>query len=102
MKGYLGETELGISERPPSENALLFVEMYGQIDGAHHHLWVLDQVARIINGAPVYVSEARWENGYTETRYRVGTSEQYEQWVVDMCAGEDGPESYTYNEGIAP
>jgi hypothetical protein len=54
------------------------VERYGSIDGAHHKDWCLDQIARIIKG------------------------DQYEEWVVDMQNGEDGPETYSYDEGIAP
>lgn len=101
MEGYLGEfpTEHNLSQR---ELALLFIQMYGSIDGDHHKDWVLDQVARILNGAPVVATEARWENGQTETRYRVGESPEYHAWVANCKDGEDGPDTYDYSEGIAP
>ena len=60
------------------QKALDLIEQYGGIDGAHHKDWVLDQVARILLG------------------------EGYEAWVVDLKSGEDGPETYGYDEGIAP
>ncbi len=58
--------------------ALKLIERYGGIDGDHHKTWVIDQVARIL------------------------TDVAYEEWVKDMCDGEDGPESYTWEPGIAP
>jgi hypothetical protein len=104
MKGYLGETD--VTDRhpmSPTDGALLFICLYGGFDGAHHKDWVLDQVARILNGAPIIVKEARWDNGHSELRYSVGTSEQYEKWVhsVIFPDGADG-EDYGYSKGIAP
>lgn len=61
-------------------DALGLVERYGGIDGGHHKQWVLDQVVRALLG-----SEAR-----------------YKAWVVDHKKGEDGPDTYDWDEGIAP
>jgi hypothetical protein len=58
--------------------ALTFIEMYGGVDGAHHKQWVLDQVARAL------------------------TADRYSDWVVGMKAGENGPDTYEWDEGIAP
>lgn len=57
---------------------LELVEQYGGIDGAHHKQWVLDQIIRTI------------------------TQDNYEQWVEDYCDGEDGPDTYEWDEGITP
>lgn len=101
MEGYLGETPLKTIYG--SEAALIYIGMYGSIDGAHHKDWVLDQVARILHGAPVQVSVAKWENGTENLRYRVGEpTAEYTAWVVELKAGEDGPDTYGYDEGIAP
>lgn len=59
----------------------LAIEMavrYGGIDGAHHKAWVIDQMVRILAGS------------------------DYAQVVKDACDGEDGPDTYEWNVGIAP
>lgn len=60
------------------EKACDLIVEYGQIDGAHHRAWVLDQVFRALTG------------------------DEYEQRVKDAKAGEDGPDTYEWDEGIAP
>ena len=51
---------------------------YGGIDGDHHKAWVIDQMVRVLAG------------------------DRYERIVTDAKAGEDGPNTYEWNEGIAP
>ena len=110
MNGYLGEFDIDIkdtfaAEYTSADWALHFVTVYGGFDGAHHKAWVLDQVARILNGTRVIVKEARWENGNKELRYWTdedNPSQKYLEWVIDAKAGEDGPNTYDYDEGIAP
>ena len=51
---------------------------YGGIDGAHHKTWVIDQMVRVLAG------------------------ERYEPIVIEAKAGEDGPETYDWDCGIAP
>lgn len=58
--------------------AMDIIKSYGQIDGAHHKTWCLDQIARIF------------------------LKDHYDEWVVAMKNGEDGSETYYYDEGIAP
>lgn len=109
MENYLGEFDVDIStsiykDYTPADWALYFIGAYSGIDGAHHKDWVLDQVARILNGTKVIVKEARWgqlSNNRTEFRVRLDTqSEEYNAWVVDMKNDEDGPDTYGYEEGI--
>ena len=57
--------------------AMDIIERYGGTDGAHHKAWVIDQVARILVA-------------------------DYTKWVAYMKEGEDGPDSYEWDEGIAP
>ncbi len=59
------------------QKALDFIMEWGGIDGGHHKQWVLDQLVRIL-------------------------ADDYDAWVVEAKAGEDGPESYDWDEGIAP
>ncbi len=58
--------------------ALEIALSYGQTDGAHHKTWVIDQIVRILTG------------------------HDYEDVIKAACAGEDGPQTYTWDEGIAP
>ena len=51
---------------------------YGGIDGDHHKAWVLDQMVRVLTG------------------------DDYARVVADAKDGEDGPDTYAWNEGIAP
>lgn len=60
------------------EKALDIIMEYGSTNGAHHKQWVLDQVVRELTG------------------------ETYSDWVKDHNFGEDGPDTYEWEEGIAP
>lgn len=60
------------------QKALDIALSYSQIDGSHHKAWTIDQMVR-----------ALLEN-------------RYEAWVKAACDGEDGPETYGWDEGIAP
>lgn len=58
--------------------ALEVTRDYGQTDGAHHKAWVIDQMIRKLLG------------------------DRYEEWVLSYRLGEDGPDTYEWDEGIAP
>jgi hypothetical protein len=59
------------------QKALGLIANYGSIDGGHHKQWVIDQIVRIL-------------------------AEDYNQWVIDFCNGEEGPDTYEWDTGIAP
>lgn len=63
---------------PETKEALDLILRYGGIDGSHHKTWVIDQVVRALTG------------------------DGYEEWVRNAKAGEDGPDTYSWDEGIAP
>jgi hypothetical protein len=51
---------------------------YGGLDGSHHKAWAIDQMVRVLAG-PAYQS------------------------IVDAaCDGEDGPNTYEWDTGVAP
>ena len=114
MEGYIGEIPLPDTREEASYTkdqwAMRFIESYGQIDGAHHKAWVLDQVAQVLLGTPVVATMAQWEGPEgeiknKEVRFRTGLpSKEYLEWVSDMKgpADEDGETEYEYEEGIAP
>lgn len=51
---------------------------FGGIEGDHHRAWVIDQMVRAL------------------------LEDEYDEWVRVAKAGEDGPETYSWDEGIAP
>ena len=67
-----------MTDRERIDHALDLVTRYGGTDGAHHLRWVLDQIVRTLAG-----------DGYAE-------------WVRAFNDGEDGPDTYGWDEGIAP
>lgn len=67
-----------------AETALRILVRYGQIDGSHHKLWVIDQAVRALSG--VYYDELI-------SAYRNDSP------ANDL---EDGPDIYEWNEGIPP
>ena len=62
------------------EKALTLAAAYGQVDGAHHKAWVIDQMVRVL----------------------CGSLESYAEFVADFCDGPDGPDTYEWDCGIAP
>jgi hypothetical protein len=60
------------------EQALDLARRYGQIDGAHHKTWVIDQMCREL------------------------LRNDYEDFVKESKDGEYGPDTYEWDEGIAP
>ena len=82
------------------EWVLKFIETYGYIDGAHHKAWLLDQISRVVNGTPVKISYVL-DSGYIGFD-TAEPSPAYLKWVSDIKNGEDGPETYCYDIGIAP
>ena len=62
------------------DEALELIVNYGGIDGGHHKQWLLDQVVRKL----------------------CDTEESYQAWLVTYKDGEDGPETYERDVGIAP
>ena len=61
-----------------AKEALKIAMDYGQIDGAHHKAWVIDQMVRAMTG------------------------KDYSRFVAEALRGEDGPDTYSWDEGIAP
>jgi hypothetical protein len=103
---YLGETPVDVKDSPykdwnSTRLAMYYIESYGQIDGAHHKTWVLDQVAKALKGGQITdLRKAEWTDHPPEWRFSVSETPEYLAWVEEM-KGEDGDE-YDYDHGIAP
>lgn len=67
-----------MSDRKRIDAALEVAFRYGGIDGGHHKMWVIDQMVRAL------------------------TEDDYKAWVTRFMDGEDGPETYEWEEGICP
>ena len=60
------------------ERALKIAIRYGQIDGDHHKAWVIDQMVRALTGS------------------------DYKRIIMEAKAGEDGPDTYSWDVGVIP
>lgn len=60
------------------DEALELAGRFGHLQESHHQAWVIDQMCRVLLG------------------------DEYCAWVAEMKAGEDGPDTYTWETGIAP
>lgn len=87
-----------MSERERIDRALVYAFRYGQIDGAHHRVWVIDQMVRALLGCPIVEEHAVDANGNPYTYKRQGESEEYTAWVANH---ENGGE-YEWDRGIVP
>lgn len=69
---------MAMTMRDRLQTAIDLAVRYGGIDGVHHKAWVIDQMMRALAG------------------------DEYSRIVAEACAGENGPETYTWDVGIAP
>lgn len=83
-------------------DALNFAASYGQTDGAHHKAWVIDQMVRCLTGCPLEVRHDVDASGQAYSYQDLGESAEYRAFVAEHNAGEDGPDTYSWSEGIAP
>jgi hypothetical protein len=60
------------------DRALAYIMEYGGVDGGHHKQWLLDQVVQML------------------------ADDKYDDWVKFFENGEDGPQTYEWDRGIAP
>jgi hypothetical protein len=86
----------------PVERALAFAFRYSQIDGEHHKAWVIDQMVRALTGCQASEVHATDVNDKPYTYLRQGANATYTAFVAEHNDGEDGPDTYTWDEGTAP
>jgi hypothetical protein len=84
------------------EHALNIAIQFGGIDGSHHKDWVIDQMVRALTGCTMVEAQGIDSAGEPYTYKKQGESEEYKQLIADATAGEDGPDTYEWNKGIAP
>jgi len=69
------EPKLDLTDR---ERKILRFIFKSNFDGSHHKQWQLDQIVRALTGG------------------------KYDEYVAYQKHGEDGPNTYSWDEGIAP
>jgi hypothetical protein len=74
----------------------------GQVDGEHHKAWAIDQMVRALTGCPMVEETAVSAQGQRYTYQTQGESEEYQRFIAEYKAGEDGPDTYGWEEGISP
>lgn len=74
---FIGEVE---KRQSIINKAVVIALDYGAVDGAHHKMWVIDQILRALTGCP-----------------EGGESDKYRKLILDYN-GED----YEWDRGIAP
>lgn len=84
------------------QKALHIAVAYGGVDGDHHKAWCIDQMVRALTGCPKVAVHANDTNGKPFVYEKLGESVEYLQLVAEARAGEDGPETYDWDVGIAP
>jgi len=84
------------------DKAIELAVRFGGIDGDHHKAWVIDQMVRALTGCPMVKKTAKDFEGKEYEYECQGESEEYVELVREAKNGEDGPETYSWNEGIAP
>lgn len=67
-----------MTESERIREAIEIAVRYGGIDGEHHKSWVIDQMVRILAG------------------------DDYARIVAEAKDGDDGPDTYDWDEGVAP
>ncbi len=67
-----------MNETERIQKAIELAVQYGGRDESHHKAWCIDQMVRILAG------------------------DRYKQIVTETQAGEDGAETYIWDEGIPP
>ena len=83
-------------------NKALDAAQDGGVDGAHHKMWVIDQMVRCLTGCPIVESVAiSATSGKPYKFFSLGESPEYKEWVAAYCRGEDGEHTYAWDTGIA-
>jgi hypothetical protein len=84
------------------QKALDIAAIYGGIDGSHHKAWVIDQMVRSLTACPMVPATAKDCRGEEYSFWRLGESDEYREFIRSHNEGEDGPETYEWDEGITP
>jgi len=91
--------EVSMTDVERIKKALDIAEVCGN---ASHNQWIIDQMVRALTDCPIVTKKGIDYQGNEYTYKAIGKSDVYLSWVKDYQAGEDGPETYEWDVGIAP
>lgn len=78
----------------------------GSVDGAHHKMWVIDQMIRALTGCPQVKVEVKGKKGGADYTYtKQGESKEYLAWVKEFEGPVDANGDKQYGDwdvGIPP
>lgn len=86
----------------PVERALSLAIDHGSNDGGHHLRWVIDQMVRALTECPLERVDQHDAAGRPWSYQRQGESAAYLELVRAAKDGEDGPDTYEWDEGTPP
>ena len=84
------------------DKALEIAKDFGQTDGDHHKAWAIDQMVRALLDCPMTEKKGTDWKGQPYTFLSMGESDNYRKFIAEAQNGEDEPETYGWNVGIAP
>jgi hypothetical protein len=84
------------------KKAIEIAVRFGGTDGDHHKAWVIDQMVRALTGCPEKNKRFLSCNGSPYTAKVMVASKEYKKLIAEAKAGEDGPNTYSWDVGIAP
>ena len=79
MRQQIDEKDKRIQELEEERKSILdLIFEYGQTDGEHHKMWLIDQIVRIL------------------------TKDKYNEWIRSYVYDEETGDIYNWDKGIAP
>lgn len=82
--------------------ALKIAQDHGQTDSAHNKAWVIDQMVRALTDCPMVTKWGTNAHGASYPYQARGESEAYRRFIATHNNGDEGPDTYSWDEGIAP
>ena len=92
-----------MNEQERIAKALDYAMRWGQVEGDHHRLWVIDQMVRALCNCQIQQYNITYQ-GKSYQYEEQGTNESYNSFVRIYNEGEhgEGEHGYSWKTGIAP
>ena len=84
------------------QRAIGIAMSYGGFDGGHHKMWTIDQMVRALTGCLEVKGTSIGYGGEPYAHTETHLSDEYLRLIADFCDGEDGPDTYEWDVGVAP